>query len=240
MKPRLSATGLLAPVLGLLLAGLVACRPAEGEAKKSSAAADGQEKIDPAERPFLDAARPFYTAVAAGKYAEAYGQLSSHARARMTAGQFKAAEDDAEAARLNATVHPAVDAAKFAELMRGTVQAYGIPIQLLDLAVFETDPKVLGGQATDAEDRIAALFAIGNMPASVPAAIRRASLRGKLRVELSVAQLAEIAKAHEMTPEKLKADPDFAPYVTLKVVLVEEAGALKVGYFEFVPPSMMD
>jgi len=38
----------------------------------------------------------------------------------------------------------------------------------------------------------------------------------------------------------LQKDPDFQPYFNLKVVLVEEASALRVGYFEFLPPSMLD
>ena len=40
--------------------------------------------------------------------------------------------------------------------------------------------------------------------------------------------------------EELKNSPDFEPYFNIKVVLVEENGQLKVGYFEFLPPSMMD
>ena len=38
----------------------------------------------------------------------------------------------------------------------------------------------------------------------------------------------------------IKKSEDLDPYVNLKVVLVEEAGQLKIGYFEFLPPSMMD
>jgi hypothetical protein len=40
--------------------------------------------------------------------------------------------------------------------------------------------------------------------------------------------------------EELKKEEAFYPYLNLKVVLVEEDGELKVGYFEFLPPSMMD
>ena len=43
-----------------------------------------------------------------------------------------------------------------------------------------------------------------------------------------------------ITVEELKKDENFEPYFNLKVVLVEEAGQLKVGYVEFMPPSMMD
>jgi len=43
-----------------------------------------------------------------------------------------------------------------------------------------------------------------------------------------------------MTVEKLQSAPDFQPYFNLKVVLVEEDSALRVAYFEFLPPSMFD
>jgi len=33
---------------------------------------------------------------------------------------------------------------------------------------------------------------------------------------------------------------DNAPYMNVKFVLVEEGGQLKVGYFELMPPSMLD
>ncbi len=47
------------------------------------------------------------------------------------------------------------------------------------------------------------------------------------------------AQRQGITVEELKKDQDFDPYFNLKVVLVEEAGQLKVGYFEFLLPSMM-
>jgi hypothetical protein len=40
--------------------------------------------------------------------------------------------------------------------------------------------------------------------------------------------------------EELTKDENFDPYFNLKLVLVEEDGEFKVGYFEFLPPSMMD
>jgi hypothetical protein len=97
----------------------------------------------------------------------------------------------------------------------------------------------LGGKGKSMEEKLDAMFAIGMMPDSIPAGIRKASLRSRLSVELSREQLAETAKAMQMSVEKLKKDPDFQPYVTLKIVLVEEDG-LKVGYFEFLPPGILD
>jgi hypothetical protein len=33
---------------------------------------------------------------------------------------------------------------------------------------------------------------------------------------------------------------DFDAYFNLKIVLVEEGGQFKIGYFEFLPPSIWD
>lgn len=40
--------------------------------------------------------------------------------------------------------------------------------------------------------------------------------------------------------EDLKKSDDFAPYFNLKIVLVDEGGQLRIGYFEFLPPSMLN
>ena len=87
---------------------------------------------------------------------------------------------------------------------------------------------------------VESMFAIGAMPDWIPAAIRRASLRGQIHTELSAQELEKTAQAQGTSVEELKKDQDFDPYFNLKVVLVEEDGQLKVGYFEFLPPSMMD
>jgi len=49
-----------------------------------------------------------------------------------------------------------------------------------------------------------------------------------------------VAQQEGISVEELKKEESFDPYLNLKVVLVEEDGELKVGYFEFLPPSMMD
>ena len=44
---------------------------------------------------------------------------------------------------------------------------------------------------------------------------------------------------HEcLSVEELQKDPDSTPYFNFKLVLVVE-GALRVGYIEFMPPSML-
>ena len=192
------------------------------------------------ERPYFDAGRPFAEAIAANEYARAYEYLSTHAKARMSPNQFVSPADDASAIRNDAasSLNPTPD--QFAQMMSATETEYGKPAKLSELTVYSTDPAVLGGKGKSAEDKLDAMFAIGMMPDSVPASIRKASLRCRLGVKFSPEQLAAAAKAFQMTPEALKADPDFDPYITLKLVLVEESDALKVGYFEFLPPGILD
>lgn len=234
------ALGLLSLVLAVVATVLSGC----GGASDQSASSDGPEALDAEvvaeERPYFDAGRPFAEAIAARNYVQAYEHLSSHAKARMSPSQFVPPENDATQAAVEASAIRNPTAEQFAQLMSVVEKEFGKPTKLAELHVFSTNPNVLSGNATSTEDKLEALFAIGMMPGSVPADIRKASLRGKLILELNSFQLAEAAKALQTTPESLKSDPDFKPYVNLKMVLVEDAGALKVGYFEFVPPNIFD
>jgi hypothetical protein len=99
-----------------------------------------------------------------------------------------------------------------------------------------TDAEELSGKG----DAMETAFTIGLMPDSIPANIRKASIRSQVGVELTPERLKEIATQQGVSVEELRKDPDFAPYCNLKVVLVEEGGEWKVGYFEFTPPSMWD
>ena len=197
-------------------------------------------EVSAEERPYFDAAKPFVEAIASRDYAKAYEHLSSHAKAKMSPNQFVAPDDDATQNRNEAAAIKNPSPEQFAQMISAAEKEYGKPSKLAELNVFSTNPTVLSGKAKSTEDKLDAMFAIGMMPASIPADIRKASLRSKLIVELSPEQLAETAKAYQMTPEKLKADPEFQPYLTLKTVLVEDSGALKVGYFEFLPPGIFD
>jgi hypothetical protein len=209
------------------------------EAKEAREAALDAD-VEPAERPYFDAARPFAEAISARDYARAYGCLSSQAKGRMSPNQFVAPNDDSAYNKGEAALKLNVGAEEFASMMRATEKEYGRPAKLSQLDVFSTERVVLSGKATSTEDKLDAMFAIGLMPPSIHPEARKASLRSKLAVELSPEQLAESAKALQMSVAELKADPDFQPSITLKVVLVEEAGALKVGYFEFLPPGIWD
>ena len=185
----------------------------------------------PDERTYLLAAKPFFIAIANRKYADAYALLSSHARARMSFNQFTPAEEQATFQQYESNPYMNVTAEQFAYLMQYVEAARGAPRAPKMLSVFSTDPDVLNRRSKEQ---------FGAMPDWIPANIRRASLRGQIHTELSPQELEKVAQQQGISVEELKKDEDFDPYFNLKVVLVEEGGQLKVGYFEFLPPSIMD
>jgi hypothetical protein len=194
------------------------------------------EKISPQDRQYLSAAGPFLNAIAARDYAIAFGFLSPLAQARMSLNQFVPADDDAEYTRNEANPMANVTPDQFAKWMTKVEARHGLPAAVKRVYVNNTDPKVLSGRG----EPLDMLFAIGAMPASIPTAIRKASLRGQFATKLTPAQLQEAAKHAGMSVEVLQKSPDFEPYFNFKLVMVEEEGELRVGYFEFMPPSMLD
>jgi hypothetical protein len=194
----------------------------------------------PDERQYLLAAKPFVVAVANQQYAEAYALLSSHAKARMSLNQFAPADQQANFNQNESNPFVNVTAEQFAYLMQYVEAAHGAPRAPKMLHVFSTDPDVLNRRSKEQFGAVDSMFAIGAMPDSIPGDIRRASLRGQIHTELSPEQLEKVAQDQGISVEELKKDESFDPYFNLKVVLVEEDGQLKVGFFEFLPPSMMD
>ncbi len=227
--------------LSVVLMALSGCGR-KGDSANFSRAESGEdeEEVSPEERVYLVAAKPFAVAIANRKYDEAYSHLSSHGKARMSVNQFAPADDDAVFKQNEANPMQNISAAQFADLMKKVEAAHGLPKSVESLSVFETDPAVLSRQSKEELGALDSMFAIGAMPDSVPANIRSASVRGQIRTELTAEELAKAAKDMGTTVEELQGDEDFAPYFTIKMVLVEEDGQLKVGYFEFLPPSMLD
>ena len=136
---------------------------------------------------------------------------------------------------------------QFIEWMGKSEAELGVPESIRHISVFEIDPQVLSGQG----DKLSAVFAIGAMPAEIPANIRKASLRGALNCQKSRAWAEAIAQDLEnITPEQILSGQvnqetkatieESLPYLNLKFVLVDEGGQLKIGYFEMMPPSMLD
>ncbi len=228
----------------LLVAGCGKSGQDDSSAKKNPRAKSAEDFLDadasPAERKFLVAAKPFVLAIANRKYNEGYLQLSTHARARMSLNQFAPHDDKALVELWEKNPETFIIPSRFAELMKLTETAYGAPHKPISLRVESTDPDILNRRGKEPLDRLDSIFAIGAMPDSIPADIRRASVRGQIATQLPREELEKIAKQEETTVEELLKNPDFAPYFTIKVVLVEEEGQLKVGYFEFLPPSMLD
>jgi hypothetical protein len=198
------------------------------------------EDVKPNERKYVLAAKPFFIAVANRKYADAYALLSSHARARMSLDQFKPAEQNSDSQQNESYAFDNVTAEQFAYLMQYVEAAHGAPRAPKMLHVFSTDPDVLNRRSKEQFGAMDSMFAIGAMPDWIPADIRRASLRGQIHTELSAEELEKVAATEGTSVEELKKSADFDPYFNLKVVLVEEGGQLKIGYFEFLPPSIWD
>ncbi len=227
-------------IMCCLVAALLGAGCGKKPATAEGGAGEETEEVSAEERVFLAAARPFVEAIAARQYERAYDFLSSHARARMSQNQFLPGEDDAAFQRNEDHPLTNVTAAQFAEWMKKVANAYGQPQAVAELHVFSADVAVLSRRSQEEFGQLDSMFAIGAMPDSVPAESRRASVRGQIRTELSAEQLAVVAKEMEISVEDLQQTADFAPYFNCKIVLIEESGTLKVGYFEFLPPSMLD
>jgi len=210
----------------------------DGEKKTAQKSEDDflDKDAKPDERKYLLAAKPFFIAIANRKYPDAYALLSTHARARMSFNQFTPAEEQATFQQYESNPYTNVTAEQFAYLMQYVEAARGAPRAPKMLSVFSTDPDVLNRRSREQFGAMDSMFAIGAMPDWIPAAIRRASLRGQIHTELSPQELERVAAQQGVTVEALRKSEDF----NLKVILVEENGLLKVGYFEFLLPSMMD
>lgn len=211
-------------------------KPATETSESKPESAEESEELTPEEKALVKAARPFLDAIAAGDYAAAQALLSSHARARMSPNQFVPPEDEKAAADADARAVTNPTVADFQKFMTLVETAYGKPSKVSSSDVMSTDPQVLSGKG----DAMETAFTIGLMPDAIPADIRKGAVRSQIGVTLSPERLKAVAEEEGMSVEDLQKNEDFAPYCNLKVVLVDEGGQLKVGYFEFTPPSMWD
>src|SRR4029450_2413423 len=237
---ELSAWRLAVVIVAMLLPLLViSCGKKGQEGEKQTVQKSEDDFLDkdakPDERKYLLAAKPFFIAVANRKYADAYALLSRYAIARMSLDQFKPAEQESDAQQNQSYAFDNVTADQFAYLMQYVEAAHGAPRAPKMLHVFSTDPDVLNRRSKQEFGAMDSMFAIGAMPDCIPAHIRKASLRGQIHTELSPQELENVAATEGINVEQLKKREDFDPYFNLKVVLVEEGGQLKVGYFEFLP-----
>ncbi|HTI50228.1 MAG TPA: hypothetical protein VL475_04730 [Planctomycetaceae bacterium] len=198
------------------------------------------------ERPYIEASRPILTAVAARDYGMLYGLLSSHALAKVNTQQFGPGNSDPGQPQSPPTVLQNLSQEQFAEWMKTMEKRLGVPESVDHLSVQSIDPRVLSGKG----EALDVMFAIGGMPPEIPAEIRKASIRAAIQCRLRDELVRQIATDLKITEDQVRSgkwpendqgyDPDERPYLNLKFVLVEEDGRLKVGYFEFMPPSMLD
>jgi hypothetical protein len=196
-----------------------------------------EEEISPEQRRYVQAADSFAQAIAHQRYAAAYELLSAQAKSRMTLNQFVAPPDALDFQRNEQSPFTNVTPADFAELMKKVEDLYGLSQAVESLELFSSDPHVLGRSNGDEAGIMEVASAIGGMPDSIPNAVRRASVHVQIGTQLTPDQLGQAATAMNMTPEELQGDANFKPSLNLKLVLVEEDGQLKVGYFEFLPSS---
>src|SRR5688500_4932766 len=140
---RRVATSVAWLILGIVISG---CSKSTTSKKGSSASASDwvdTSEVSPEERTYLEYGRGVVQAVSAQNYESFYGQLSSHARARMSLNQFAPADD--EAAFVRQEKQPVKDVAlpRFLELMQLAEQRFGRPIAPLNLHVHTTEAAAL-------------------------------------------------------------------------------------------------
>ena len=129
---------------------------------------------------------------------------------------------------------------QFVEKMNAIVERAGKFYGMESLYVESTDAGILAGKTRDNWDKLDVMYAIGMMSEKVPTDIRRASVRGMITLEFTPEAAEQLKKQWGVANLDELYEEGEAPYCKLKTVLVEEDGELKVAYFEFVPPSMLD
>ncbi|MEN9360787.1 MAG: hypothetical protein RL095_2322 [Verrucomicrobiota bacterium] len=213
----------------------------EGEPEAASGEKSWCRKPEnPADQRWLDAAKPLVEALIANDMAAFYGGLSPHAKARICLSQFDPPENDQEEAERSKVVIQNATQMQFIEMFAKTWKRFGRPLQAVDFDIGTTDPKVLRWEA-DGLDRIECVFNVGAIPESVPKDLRKASVLGHFLYSLPERELPSLAEKYGMTLEELKKriaeDP---PRFKFKMVFLEDAGKISLGYFEFNPMGLMD
>lgn len=195
------------------------------------------------EKPFIEASRPILAALVGRDYAGLYGMMSPHALRKVSPWQFLPPENEnapSPAPFANLTQE------QFLEQMAKVEQHYGPPAEIDFISVESIDPAILSGRG----NRLEVIMAIGGMPADIPNDIRRAAIRAQIDCHFSEEAVKKIAADLKISEEQVRSgkwpeneegyDPDERPYYKFKFVLIDEVGQLKIGYFEFVGPSILD
>lgn len=204
----------------LLLLGVLGCTPS---ADVSPVVRDLSEDPEPPaadqaqfenndDRRFGLFADKFAAALVAKNYEAAWKLGSSHLRQRITAQQLASAEQE-------------------------SFQKFGQPTKALTAGSVTSDRDELRNPAdvTDAIDRVSVARSVGDIPASVPVELRRAS------VQIDVLRDPKTIPDYKAEPADTdSSDDDEAPRSYLTVVLVEEKGKLGVAHFWHRWPDILD
>ena len=198
------------------------------------------------EKKSIQASRPILEAIVGRNYEALFELVSPHALKRVFPMQFGPTLD---AQGNEVTLQPVLNMTRehFMEAMKYMEGQLGTPTRVMHLYVQTTDPQELGGKA----DAIDNMFNLGAIPAEVPVEIRRASLRAQLGCRIPEKDIARAAAEIGVSEDDIRSGKAFegkgeqfesgeGPYMNLKLVLVEENGRIQIGYFEFLPPSMLD
>lgn len=197
-------------------------------------------ELEPGQKPYLDAARPFIEAVVQRDYAAAFTHLGPTAKQRFSRNQFIPADDEQEYARQDAEPIVNPTAEQFVQLMQEVEATYGMP-RRCDPPSVETDPEILSRQ-----DPVLAAFEIGALPDSIPVEQRKAAVQTWVYFSLSDDQIKQAAQQEgidEAEYRQMLAESESGgegPYFKLKTVVIDAGAGPVVGYFEIAPPSILD
>lgn len=235
-------------VVPMIAMSLVGCRPPQsgpgqsGNADPIASAINNVE--DSKEKPYLEASRGILAALVQRDYSRFFDHFSPVAFQDCNLNQFTSGDDPNTGQTINQKIN-GLNRDEFLQKMSAFEASLGKPWLLNHVYVQTIDPAELAGKS----DAMANMFNIGNMSTAIPNEIRRASLRAQINCQLP-AELVEALAAELKVPvadiQAGKFPDDFdldevgGMYFSFKFVLIEENGQLKIGYFEFLPPSILD
>lgn len=231
---------LIAVVLGL-----------NGGCKKPRSAADSQASSGPDpfreaiselenknDAKFIEASRPILEAIANRDYERLYQLTSKHALKNVSSNQFGPDLNEA-GDQIEGSIIKDMTKQQFLEGMKEVERKLGLPQKVIYVYVQTSNPEALAGKA----DQVDNMFNLGGMPKEIPSDIRRASIRSQFQIGIPEHQVKIVAEQMGVSEDDVRSGKAFEetepPFMTLKMVLVEDDG-LKIGYFEFMPPSILD
>ena len=192
------------------------------------------EIAESGDRKLLQAAEGYYLALTENDFSKAYDLMSPWASKDVNPNQFLPEESDKDPVRSDITKQEFVD--QLQQLVNRTGKFRDIDLMYVE----STDPRILAGETQDKWELIDVMYAIGMMSPEVPTDIRKASIRATISLEMEPELAKQMAAEYGYSSVEEMYEDGESPYLTVKTVLVEEDGQLKVGYFEFIPPSMLD